>query len=165
MPEEKKRYHTRRRDKEITSPDRLKEIIKTQKYLTISMCKDNDPYLVTLNYGYSESENCFYFHCARNGKKIDYLESNPIVWGQILEDSGYIDGECDHNYATIQFRGEVEFVEGTASILHGLDLMIDQLEANPGPVKERIRKSPDLNIVKVGRINILDMTGKEYKGG
>ena len=45
------------------------------------------------------------------GKKIDILKENNIVWGQAMIDKGYIQGKCDHLYATVQFRGKIVFVE------------------------------------------------------
>ncbi len=98
-------YHLRRSEKEITDPDQILAIIRGQKYMTLAKCKDNVLYLVTVNYGYDEARNCFYFHCARKVKKQDYLAANPMVWGQIVEDAGYQDGKCDHAFRTVQFQG------------------------------------------------------------
>jgi len=64
-------FHIRRKDREITINNQLKEALKTASYITIALCKNNEPYLVSLSHGYDEKKNCLYFHCANNGKKIE----------------------------------------------------------------------------------------------
>ena len=82
-----KKYHMRNKDKEISDRDEMIEVIQSQKIVTIALSKDNEPYLVTVNYAYDKGEECFYFHCGYEGKKIDFIKSNPTIWGQVLDDS------------------------------------------------------------------------------
>jgi uncharacterized protein len=56
------RYHMRRKDRQITDKDELSEILTQGKYAIISMCRDNEPYIVTLSYGYDKAKNALYFH-------------------------------------------------------------------------------------------------------
>ena len=101
----------RRKEKEIIDKDEIIGILEKAKYITVAMCKEDEPYLVTLSHGYDKTQNCIYFHCAKEGKKIDYLKENITVWGQALIDKGYVQGACDHLYATVHFKGRVTFVE------------------------------------------------------
>ena len=153
-------YHLRRSEKEITDPASMRAVIETQKYMTLAMCKDNVPYLVTVNYGYDAAENCFYFHCAGAGRKMDYLRANPVVWGQIMEDNGYRDGKCDHAFRTVQFKGLVTFVESAEDKRRALSLMIDQLESDPEAVKERQVTPKSLERVTIGKVSVQAMSGK-----
>ena len=154
-------YHLRRSEKEITHRSEIIAIIKRQNHLTMAMCKDNLPYLVTVNYGYDEEQNCFYFHCAAEGKKIDYLKANRVVWGQILEDWGYLDGKCDHAFRTVQFLGKVTFVEDPEEKRYALSLMIDHLESDPETVKRRQVKPESVDKVTIGKVTVEMMTGKQ----
>ncbi|MFW6040380.1 MAG: pyridoxamine 5'-phosphate oxidase family protein [Thermoplasmatota archaeon] len=155
------RYKMRRRDKKIEEDEEIQDIIKRQNFFTISMCKNNRPYLVTMNYAYDFENNCFYFHCAKEGKKIDFLNQNPIIWGQIVEDRGYKEGECDHAYRSIHFQGNVEFIEESFEKRKALIMMIEQIDNNPEPVKEKFLSDGDcLDRVKIGRIEVQFMTGK-----
>ncbi len=156
------RYHMRRKDKQIKDLDEIHKIISEQKHLTIALCKGSKPYLVTMNYGFDKEEFCFYFHCAKEGKKIDYLKSNPSVYGQILVDRGYVSGEYDYNYRTVQFSGEVEFLESKEEKINALILLLKQVEENPEPIIERLKKNKDLNSVSIGKIKVFDYSGKEY---
>ncbi len=154
-------YHLRRSEKAITDRETLLEIIREQTYLTMAFCRDNAPYLVTMNYGFDAEEDCFYLHCASEGKKIDYWRGQPVVWGQILEDRGYVVGACDHAYRTVQFRGRVTFVEETAEKRRALSLMIDQLEPDPAPVKARSLTPKRIAGVTIVRIDVEILSGKD----
>ena len=156
-------YHLRRAEKAITDNEDLLAIIAGQKYMTLAMCKENEPYLVTLNYGYDATANCFYFHCAGEGKKLDYLAANGAVWGQIIEDRGYLVGKCDHAFRTVHFRGTVSFLddhEDYAEKHHALTLMIDHLEPDPEPMKQRLITEKGVTRVTVGKVTVDFMSGK-----
>ena len=153
----------RRKEKEIESEDEMKNILQSTKYVTISMCKENEPYLVTLSHGYDDENHCIYFHCAQEGKKVDILQENKTVWGQALMDHGYADGKCDHLYTTTQFRGEVTFVEDFDEKKHALTVMVKQLESNPPLVMEEQFKEDSIEKVNIGRIDINYMSGKRAK--
>jgi len=157
-------YHLRRNEKNIEQKTDLENVIRGQKIMTLALCRDNEPYLVTMNYGYDRDANCLYFHCAAEGKKMDFLADNPVVWGQIFEDVGYLPGECDHAFRCVEFRGQVDFLTDLDGKCNALAMMIDQLEPDPEPVKSRLLTEKRLNGVMVGRIKIENMTGKQNKG-
>jgi len=153
----------RRKEKAIQDVKILQKIIQTAEYITIAMCKDNEPYLVSLSHGYDSEEHCLFFHCASEGKKIDYLNENNIVWGQVVIDKGYAQGSCDHLYATVQFRGKVRFLEDFEEKKKALINMIKKLDENPEEVMEKQLGEKSINRVKIGRIDIEYMSGKEAK--
>jgi uncharacterized protein len=72
-------YHVRRSDRAIADQEQMVAIIENCRYATIALSKGNEPYLVTLSYGYDKTENALYFHCGKEGQKIDFLKSNPKV--------------------------------------------------------------------------------------
>jgi nitroimidazol reductase NimA-like FMN-containing flavoprotein (pyridoxamine 5'-phosphate oxidase superfamily) len=113
-----------------------------------------------MNHGFDEAEDCLYFHCAPTGKKIDLLRANPQIWGQALEDGGYLDGECDHAYRTVQFQGRAEFVTEMGEKRHALAIMIEQLESSPEPVKARNLEPEKIAGVCIIRVRLGAMTGK-----
>jgi uncharacterized protein len=153
-------YHLRRAEKAITDPHEMWAIIAAQKVMTLALCKDNVPYLVTLNYGYEQDAGRLYFHCAGEGKKLDYIRANPAVWGQIVEDNGYRDGQCDHAFRSVHFQGRITFVEDIEDKRRALFLMIDRLESDPAAVKARQVTPKALEKVLIGQVHIEAMTGK-----
>jgi nitroimidazol reductase NimA-like FMN-containing flavoprotein (pyridoxamine 5'-phosphate oxidase superfamily) len=153
----------RRKEKAIESKEEMIAILEKCQYITIAMCEGNVPYLVTLSHGYDRDKNCIYFHCARDGKKVDILTSNNIVWGQAIEDHGYVEGACDHLYATTQFKGHVTFIEDTKEKEYALSVMINSLESDPEKVVEEQITEKSVKRVHIGRIDIDYMSGKKAK--
>jgi nitroimidazol reductase NimA-like FMN-containing flavoprotein (pyridoxamine 5'-phosphate oxidase superfamily) len=151
----------RRKEKAIIDTNEMMNILQKTAFITIAMCENNEPYLVTLSHGYDLENNCIYFHCAREGKKIDILKKNNIVWGQALIDNGYVQGACDHLYATTQFKGRVTFVEDLSEKHHALSVMIHSLDSNPQKVIEEQLTEKTISRVRIGRIDIDYMSGKK----
>lgn len=149
----------RRPERQIKGRKRLLELLGSKDHATIAMCKDNIPYLVTVNHCLDKKGNCIYFHCAPKGKKVDYLKANPIVWGQVMDDLGPAEDECDYLYWTVMFMGNVRFVEDMQEKKHALELMIDRLSSRPAPEKASLDSR--LHKVAICRIDVLEMTGKE----
>lgn len=67
----------RRKEKEITQPELLQQIMHTAQVCRLGLCKDNLPYIVPVNFGYDGS--ALYFHTAKEGRKIEYLLANNQV--------------------------------------------------------------------------------------
>ena len=154
----------RRKEKAILEQTEMIDILSKAKYITIAMYSEEEgPYLVTLSHGYDSEKYSIYFHCAQEGKKIDILSKNNTVWGQAIVDLGYVQGACDHLYATTQFRGHVTFIEDIAEKEHALKVMIKGLEDNPAKVIEEQIDQKSLKRVNIGRIDIEYMTGKKSK--
>jgi uncharacterized protein len=90
------KYHMRRNDRQITDETELSEVLTQGKYAMIAMCRENEPYIVTLSYGYDKSKDTLYLHTGLKGLKIDFITYNPNVCATIIDDGGYIMGECSH---------------------------------------------------------------------
>ena len=155
-------FHMKRKDKEITDERLLKKILKTTKYVTIALSMNDEPYLVSLSHGYDEKKNCVYFHCAREGKKLQYLRSKNTVWGQALLDYGYSAGECTYLYASVHFTGRVTILENLEEKREALTCMIKQIDKNPETLIADLRPERLKNTV-VGRIDVAYLSGKKSK--
>lgn len=156
MPE----YHMRRADKAMRDEHEMLTLIRSQRLLTLAMCADGEPYLVTVDYGFDESARTFYFHCAREGKKLDVLRANPVVWGQVVEDLGYVDGECDHAYRSVHFRGRAEVLSDEVAKRAALRLMMRQLESDVSEDRWAEFEAKALDKVVVVAVHVEAMTGK-----
>jgi uncharacterized protein len=156
-----KSWHTRHPDKAITDQAELGRIVAGQKFLTLALCAENRPYLVTLSHAFDAERNCFYFHCSPVGRKIDLIRANPQVYGQVLEDHGYLPGQCDHAYRTVQFDGTAELVTDHDEKLAALRRLIEFLEPDPDPVKERNLKAARLDSVAIVRVTVTGWSGKK----
>jgi len=132
-----------KKEREILDKRILLEILKNGKFSTISMCRNDEPYIVTLSYGFDETFNCLYLHSAQKGLKLEYLKENKKVCGTILEDLGYVKGACSHKYRSIVFWGDMTIVEDLDEIKHAFDIMLKHLEENPSKLKKKFFKSEE----------------------
>jgi nitroimidazol reductase NimA-like FMN-containing flavoprotein (pyridoxamine 5'-phosphate oxidase superfamily) len=153
----------RRTDKQITDTEKMKDILESSRFVTIAMCMDNSPYLVTLSHGYDRKRNCLYFHGAKEGKKIEFLKASNKVWGQALKDLGYLSGKCNHLFETVQFSGKVTFLETLEEKREAIRCMINSLEKNPEQRALSVNRIKDERLANTmfGRIDIELMTGKQ----
>lgn len=154
-------YHQlRRKEKEIRDRAEMQAILAGTQYVTVAMCRDDEPYLVTLSHGYDGERNAIYFHCAKEGKKMEFLKANDRVWGQVILDRGYSQGRCDHLFESVQFSGRACFVEDAEEKRRALGVMIRQLEREPGKVLTEQVNDASVERVCIGRIDIEFMSGK-----
>ena len=137
------KYHMQKKEREIFDKRTYLEIMKNGKFSTISMCRNDEPYIVTLSYGFDAITNCMYFHSAQKGLKLEFLEKNQKVCGTIIEDLGYVKGECSHKYRSIVFWGDMTIVENLDEKKHAFDKMLNHLEDNPSKLKKRFFKSEE----------------------
>jgi len=154
-------YHVRDRERALDSQEEIMGILARGRFMTVAMCKDGHPYLVSVNYSFDRDAMRLYFHCAREGRKLEIIESNPEVWGQVLEDLGYLSGRCDYGYRTVMFWGKAGLVEDMGEKRKALEMMINRLEPNADALRKRLIKDSRLGEVTVVRIALDGMTGKQ----
>lgn len=150
----------RRKDRQITDESELSDILTHGKYVTISMCRDNEPYIVTLSYGYDESKEALYLHTGLKGLKIDFVTYNPNVCATIIDDGGYIMGKCAHKYRSIVINGKISLIENLEEKKYAMEILLNHLEDNPSVVKERALKDESVyNNVAILKLDIESLNG------
>lgn len=155
------RFHLQKKEREIKDKKELLEIIKKGKYATIAMCRNNEPYIVTLSYGYDEIRNAFYFHSRMKGLKSEFIKDNPGVCATIIEDRGYIMNDCAHEFRSVIIWGKMHFVETLEEKKHAMDIMLKHLEENPDKIKQE-SLSNDKIYKNLGmlRLDVTEVDGK-----
>jgi nitroimidazol reductase NimA-like FMN-containing flavoprotein (pyridoxamine 5'-phosphate oxidase superfamily) len=156
------KYHLLNKpDREITNESGIKEILRNGKYVTIAMCHDNEPYIVSLSYGYDSVNNRLYFHCSQKGLKLDFINRNPKVCATIIQDEGYLINECGHKYKTVVFWGTLRVVTELDEKKHGMQILLNHLENNPDVIKEKLLKSDEYySKMEVLELDIIQIHGK-----
>lgn len=156
-------YHIQNRpNREILDSDEIQLILKKGKFAVISMCRGDEPYIVTLSYGYDSQNNALYFHCSNQGLKLDFIKSNPLVCATIIEDGGYIENECGHNYRTLVFWGNMEQLQSLDEKRIGMNVLLKHLESDLDIVKEKALKSEAFySSMVVLKLTITQIHGKQ----
>ena len=148
----------RRRDKQLTRHEELEEIIRRGEICHLAFSDEDIPYVIPINYGYSE--NSLYFHSAPEGRKIDIIRKNNIVAFAITADTAFIKAEnaCGWGmrFNCVTGTGRAVILTEKQDKLRGLAIIMSQYD-NRGPW-EFDDKSVDKTVVI--RLEIAEMTGK-----
>lgn len=111
----------RRKDMEVSDFNEIMDMIQKCEVLHLGMVDDGKPYIVPLNFGYTAEGNrvVFYFHSAKEGRKIDIMKKNPSVCFEMeCSTSLYTDqsGPCKWTmqYESIMGEGTIDFIEDPA---------------------------------------------------
>jgi len=157
-----RRYHIRRSDKEWNDPQEMERVLSAVRIMTVACCLHNQPYLFTVDFAWDPATRELWFHCATEGRKMNILRANPQVCVTVVEDRGYIHGECDHAYRSLIMEGEAHVVTGLSEKRRGLQLLARKHETQPEVVLSRFAGDEEA-VRKVGmiRISVETISGKQ----
>lgn len=153
----------RRKDREITDLNTIKKIIEKCKIMHLGLSKDNTPYVVPLNFGFDSQNNLIYFHCASQGMKLDFLESNSLACLQFCTEYNLSvpenpDQGCGYgfNYESVTAWGNGSLVYDTAEKIRALKLLMIQQTGKDFEFTEK-----EAQTVTIVRIKIDSFSGKK----
>jgi len=148
----------RRKDKEITSSEEIQSIICRSVVCRLAMVDGNQPYVVPLCFGFED--NCLYFHCAKQGKKIDILNKNNNVCFEFDIDQEVIpaDKACSFGikYLSVIGFGKASFIDDEKEKQKALDIIMRQYSGDAGGYTEDF-----LQHILVIKVQINSITGKQ----
>ena len=149
----------RRREKEIGGREVLEEILQLATVCHLAMSENDQPYVVPLNFGYRD--NALYFHCAREGKKVDILRKNNCVGFEVDVDHELVKGasacEWGMKGRSVVGTGKAYLVDDPAGKRQGLDVIMKHYGA-PEPFSYKEKGFEKALIIKV---EIESMSGKK----
>jgi nitroimidazol reductase NimA-like FMN-containing flavoprotein (pyridoxamine 5'-phosphate oxidase superfamily) len=154
----------RRSDREVREPEAQREILDRCKVLSLAMVDQDRPYVVPLSFGYEWKQNLvLYFHCAKQGRKVDVLARNPSVCFSLYCDDQVVEGPraCDYGttYSSLIGEGRVRFVEDEAEKRAGLLALMRQYTGSDAYAFE----ARDLAHVEVLAVDVSALSGKQRR--
>ncbi len=152
----------RKKDREIKDTEELKEVLQEADVCRIAFAVDGIPYIVTMNFGYEwKNRLTLYFHCAREGKKLELLKKNSTVCFEMDIDHQLVRSEnpCDWGmkYRSIVGLGILERVADEEERKQGLDRIMGHYGFS-GIQGYDIKA---LNLTEVLKITVSEFTGKK----
>jgi nitroimidazol reductase NimA-like FMN-containing flavoprotein (pyridoxamine 5'-phosphate oxidase superfamily) len=124
-------YHLRRVDRQISDPDEVDRILRQARFATFAFAHEDEPYCVTLSYGYDSERQTFYFHVASQGQKLEWIARNPSACGTVVNAGEYRHGECAHPYESVVLRGRFRVIDDPAEKEHAIHTLVWQQERDP----------------------------------
>lgn len=142
----------------VSEQSEIETILQKALVLRLAMCRDNQPYIVPVNFGYLDGK--IYFHSGLEGMKMDFLAANGRVCFEVDIDVEMLpaDKPCAwsvRSESVVGF-GRAEVVHDEAERLAGLRLIVEHY-AGPG---EYDFPEEVLEQTAVVCIQVEQMTGK-----
>lgn len=150
----------RRKDREITDPQALQDILRRCDSCVIALNDDGSPYLFPVNFGFEDRDGqwILYFHGAGESKKHNLIRKDPRASFTMHCDhelfTDPIRGMCTMRYRSVCGRGRIESVgdrekeRALAAIMRQYDLPDFKYDPDSVP------------LTTVFRLVVEEMTGK-----
>ena len=150
-----------KRERQVTDPEQILEILDKGKVLHLGLCVDNEPYVVPMNYGYTMENGklAVYLHSAVRGKKLDMIGANPKVFFAIDCDRQPFDGvkPCQYGmvYSSLMGKGIARIVEDVEEKKQAMSILMKTQTGKDFTFDDKL-----VSIVTVIRIDVQEYTAK-----
>ena len=150
-----------KRERQVTDPQQILEILDKGKVLHLGLCVDNEPYVVPMNYGYTMEDGklVLYLHSAVRGKKLDMIQTNPNVFFAIDCDRQPFDGvkPCQYGlvYSSVMGKGVARMVDDVEEKKKAMYILMKTQTGKDFTFEDRL-----VSIVAVIRIDVQEYTAK-----
>ena len=156
----------RKADRAIEDEAERLEALLSCDWLTLSLAdEDGAPYCVPLNFGAEKTREgvALYFHCAREGKKLDLLRADGRVAFCAARlhrvfNKGVAPCGWTSDYTSVCGRGEAEILRGEAERLHGLKVLMRHYTEEQFSDESFAPRA--LALCEVVRVRVREWTGK-----
>ena len=156
----------RRKDREVLDEVKIDEFIRACDCCRIGFYdkENNEVYIVPLNFGYSNVDNkrVFYFHGAKEGRKIELISKTKKVSFEMDSNHELIVGKMACNYSeryqSVMGTGLISFVEDKDEKIAALNEIMFQSTGK----KDWDFPEPMLNGVAVFMIEVTSLSCKEH---
>ena len=150
----------RRKDREVTDQAVMLDILQRCDTVRIGIRGEEYPYVVPVSFGLTVEEGrpVIYFHCAREGQKLDLLRKDPrvCVEGDIFIRTEPTDHGITTRYESVIGTGICEILNEEAACVRGLQAICDHY----GYEGYDLRNCRALSFLHVCRIPLDTLTGK-----
>jgi nitroimidazol reductase NimA-like FMN-containing flavoprotein (pyridoxamine 5'-phosphate oxidase superfamily) len=152
----------RRVEREISDTHEIEEIIQKADVCRIALANESIPYIVTMNFGYTNNpEQTFYFHSANDGKKLDMIRRNKYVCFEMDTEHKIFMGKrsCDWgmNFSSIIGYGNIAVISEKKEKITGMNCIMEHYGGNG----EYLYDDKIFEHTTILRLDILEMTGKK----
>lgn len=150
----------RRKDREVSDFNEMISIMKKCDCCRLAMHDDAFPYIVPMNFGMKveEEQVYLYFHCAKEGKKLDLIrKDNRVSFEMDCKHELIVNAEemdCTMNYESVIGQGIIEFVKEEDKE-EALKIIMEQYHSEPFEINPKI-----IPFTTVLRLKVLNMKGK-----
>ena len=147
----------RQAEREIKDRNMIDDLMKRAVVCRLGMVDGDEPYIVPMNFGYDGKS--LFFHCAKEGRKIDILSQNDKVCFEVDLDTEVVKGDVackwSMRYRSVEGVGRAVLVQGAEGKRHGLNVIMSHYAEGPFEYAER-----GFDLALIIRVDIEIISGK-----
>ena len=149
----------RRKDSEITELEKVIAVLDACECCRLGLVDDSEAYIVPMNFGYEIIHNnlLLYFHCAKEGRKIDLIPKQKTVSFEMDTKHALVQGEkgCDFSflYQCLMGKGTIAILDSESDKVYGLNKIMQHYTK---------RDAWDFESTLLDRIYVLKLTVAEW---
>lgn len=150
----------RKAQREITDFDALLNVLDKCQTIRLGLHDEDFPYVVPLSFGWEQKDGkvIIYFHCAKDGKKVDLIAKNGKVCVEADILNGYKKTErgVTADYESVIAYGHAQEVFSDEAV-HGIKLLLEHCGIDGYSPEQCVM----MKIVSVYKITVESITGKK----
>ena len=150
----------RRKEREVTDKKEILEMLEKCDTVRIGIQGAEYPYVVPVSFGMAveNEEPVIYFHCAKQGLKLELLQEHA---GVCVEGDRFLGVQRTEHGITTRYEsvigfGECQFAETPDEVEKGIRAVLAHYGCHDFPLEQ----CNGLNHMKVGRIRLESLYGK-----
>lgn len=106
-----------RKNKQLETQECIR-LLREEKRGVLSVLGDNDyPYGMPMNHFYCENDGCIYFHCGKNGHRLDSLKRHSKVSFCVFDSGSRAEGGWALTIESVIVFGKVEIIDDMDTII------------------------------------------------
>lgn len=106
-----------KKNKQITNDECIEVLINETRGVLSVNGDDGYPYGMPMNHFYNADDGCIYFHCARNGHRVDSLKKSDKSSFCVCEKGSRIDSEWALTVRSVIVFGRVEIIDDLDKVI------------------------------------------------
>ena len=154
-------YEMRRTQQELSEKE-VARILETASNATLALAPQSDddfPYAVPVSFAFDKDTQAIYFHCAREGRKVDAIAHNPRASLCIVAQDEVVPDLFSTNYRSVVVFGVLHLVEDESERLGAFRTLGRKYAKG---LKEQLEREIEKSAARalIYRLDIQQATGK-----
>lgn len=152
-----------RRQDRLLDEESACRLLRNGEYGVLSMIDQNyDAYGIPINYVYDEIADCIYYHCAKDGRKLQSILLHPQVSFCVIGNTNVISSKFTTEYESIIISGHLNRVSNDEELRHALRLFLSKYSPDEVEVG-MMYADKSLNRTDILKLTPTQMSGKSKK--
>ena len=151
-----------RRQQQLLNKEECEEILDKGSSGILSVLGDDDyPYGVPLNYVYHNGK--FYFHCAKEGYKIDAIQKHNKVSFTVVGEEENLPEKFTAKYKSVIVFGKASMVNDDNEKKEAILAIADKYSPNESVERKEEERKMSWEALNILRLDIDHISGKQAK--